>query len=164
MFSERRHIIELSIVIIGLIFIVRLFVLQVLDSSYKLLADNNATERLIEYPYRGLIYDRHGKLMVYNSAVFDLLLVTKELIIKDTASLCADFKITKEEFKKIMQDIRTDKGYNRNKPMPFLKQLSMEDYSAYENLLSKYKGFYIQSRTVRSYPHQSAANVLGYIS
>src|SRR6478752_2940313 len=122
MIRERKHIIQGVFILVALIFIVRLFYLQVLDSEYKILAQQNAARKIIDYPFRGLIYDRKGEPLVTNSTVFDLMIILKEAKIKDTADFCQKFGISKEEFQKTIKDIRKDRAYSR--PTALIKQLS----------------------------------------
>lgn len=160
MFRDRKNIVQLIFILTGAVFIVRLFFIQVLDSRYKFEAQNNVMRRIIEYPYRGLIYDRHGKILVFNTPVFDLMVVPKEVQIKDTLTFCERFGITQEEFVKKIKEARE---YSTVKPTAFLKQLSIADFAKVQDFLIDYPGFYPQARTIRSYPHHSLANALGYI-
>jgi len=162
--EERKLVVQMIFVLVGLIFIIRLFFLQVVEDKYKQEAEKNATRKIIEYPFRGLIYDRHDKLLVINQEVIDLMVVMKEMRVPDTLRFCQAFKITVEEFKDIIKKIKLEKGYNRNRPVPIIKQLSIEDYGKGLDVLADCRGFYKQERTIRSYPHQSAANALGYIA
>jgi len=73
----RREIIQIVIVLVGLVFLVKLFFIQVVDSKYKQLAESNAIRAEIDYPVRGLIKDRNGKLIVYNTPEFDLTIIHK---------------------------------------------------------------------------------------
>jgi penicillin-binding protein 2 len=161
--QERKLIIQGIMVIIGLIYIIRLFFLQVLDSSYKIEAEINAIEKVVDYPYRGLIYDRHGDLLVYNTPVFDITITTKEFKLKDTVLFCSRFGVTKDQFKSLITEIKKRKGYSRNKPQALFKQLSLEDFAHIQDYMNDYPGLYTQGRTVRSYSYPSAANALGYI-
>lgn len=160
---ERKGIIQIIFIAVGLIFIVRLFFIQALDNRYKQEAQQNVLRKITEYPYRGLIHDRKGKLLVYNVPVFDILIIMREAKIIDTVSFCSDFGMTVEELRAAIIKVKHDKGYSRKKPIPFLKQLSVKDYAKLEDILYKYPGFYAQSRTIRGYPHQNLGNVLGYI-
>jgi penicillin-binding protein 2 len=167
MFKERKLVIQLSIIAVALLFIVRLFFLQVLDSRYKIEAEINAIEKVVDYPYRGLIYDRNGKLLVFNTPVFDIMVVTREFKLVDTIEFCNRFGITKDEYIKKIKDIKDrnkNRGYSPNKPQFLFKQLSLEDFAHIQDYLTDYKGLYTQARTVRAYTHPTAANALGYIA
>jgi penicillin-binding protein 2 len=165
--KERSVVIQIIIITIALVFIVRLFFLQVLDSKYKIEAEMLAIERVVDYPYRGLIYDRKGNLMVFNTPVFDIMVVFREFKLQDTATFCNRFGITKEEYLKKVKDLKDkvkNPGYSPNKPQPLFKQFSLEDFAHIQDYMADYKGLYTQARTVRAYSYPSAANALGYIA
>lgn len=145
---------------VGLAFILKLFSIQVSDQHYKTAAISNSMKEQIIYPYRGVIYDRHHKLIVQNDAIFDVKIVPAELEIKDTNMLLSLFEITREELR---ERIRKAKKYHWVKPSIFEKQLSKEKFARIEGHLSEYKGFYINERTVRAYPHNTLAHVIGYV-
>src|SRR5208283_3532117 len=98
-YSGRKYVINTSILSIGLIFIFRLFYMQVIDDSYKISADSNVLKPLIEFPARGLVYDRNGKLLVYNEATYDLMVTPQQAKDIDTTELCKLLNITKAVFK-----------------------------------------------------------------
>ena len=158
--DNRSYIIRFTFIVIGFIFLVKLFFIQVLDENYQLAAENNVMQRLIDYPYRGLIYDRNNKLIVYNNPVYDLMVVPREVTLEDNTELCERLKLSAEEFD---QKLSEAQEYSWYKPSIFLKQLSNEDFAALQDLLVDYPGFYIVPRTVRSYPYGGMANALGYI-
>lgn len=158
--GNRSNIIRITFMIIGVIFVVKLFFIQVLDENYQLAAENNVMQRLIEYPYRGLIYDRDQRLIVFNKPVYDLMVVPREVELTDTLDFCEHLGISREEFDEKMTNA---KSYSWFKPSTFLKQFSNEDFAAMQDLLVDYPGFYIIPRTVRSYPYGGMANALGYI-
>ncbi len=158
--SARRLSIQVTIVLIGVVFLIKLFSIQVLDPTYQLAAENNVVERVIKYPYRGLIYDRNGKLIVYNEPVYDLEIIPKEVIIEDTLAFCQAFGITLQEFEEKMMKA---KKYSSVKPSVFLKQISNKDFAAVQDFLIDYPGFRIQSRSDRGYARNVLANALGYI-
>ena len=93
--ENRKYFVQLAFVLVGLIYALKLFQLQVLDNSYKLAAEDNVIRRIIEYPYRGLIYDRNHNLLVHNEPVFDLMVVPKEVEVDDTVKFCSLLNITK---------------------------------------------------------------------
>lgn len=159
--NENRHyIIQFVFVLVGLIFLIRLFSIQVLDNNYKLAANNNIIQKVIEYPYRGLIYDRNGELLVYNQPVYDLMVIPKEVRVKDTLVFTQLLGLTKEEFEKKLKDARS---YSYVKPSVFMKQLSNTTFAQIQGNLIDFPGFHIQPRTVRSYPYKNMAHVFGYI-
>ena len=147
--------------LVGVLFALRLFSLQVLDESYKAAADNNIIQEEIEYPFRGLIYDRNGKLLVANKPMFDLMVVPSQVFIKDTLKFCDLIGIERNEFN---EKIKKARKYSLVKASPFLKQLSLEDLAKIEDYLDEYPGFILQPRTTRSYTYPIMANALGYIS
>lgn len=158
--SGQRYVILGIFTIVVFIYLARLFYIQVVDESYKLSANNNVLRYVTEYPARGLVYDRNGKLMVYNEAVYDLMIVPKQVKEIDTAEFCSIIGITKEEFIKKFNKARS---YSRVKSSIFEKQLSSETYAVLQEKLFKFRGFYVQPRTLRKYPEAVAAHTLGYI-
>lgn len=144
----------------GLIFAVGLFRLQVLDPTYKVFATNNVLREVVQYPARGLIYDRKGKLLVHNKPAYDLLVTPREVETFDTLYLCQLLEITKEDLEK---RIREAAEYSRYKPSIIVKQIPPETYAVLQERLYRFKGFHTQSRTLREYNYPAAAHVLGYV-
>lgn len=143
-----------------LIYLVRLFYIQVIDDKYKLSANNNVLRTIIEYPARGLVYDRNGKLLVYNEAVYDLMVIPRQVNDPDTVEFCHIIGISIEDFNKKFAQA---KKYSKVKPSIFEKQLSAETYAVLQEKLYKFSGFFVQPRTLRKYPSNIAAHTLGYI-
>ena len=160
MFDDRRHIIRIFVVLIGLTFLIKLFSIQVLDENYKAAAESNIIQKEIEYPYRGLIYDRDQNLLVHNEPVYDLMVIPNEVRVRDTLAFCKLLNITREDF---VDRISVDKKYSYIQPSIFEKQLSIETFASIQDQLSEYRGFYPKARTVRGYEIESLANALGYI-
>ncbi len=159
---KRTGLLAILIISIGIIFIGRLFYLQVLDNSYKIPALNNSAVKVTyDYPERGYIYDRNGKLLVANQLSYDIMVIPREVKQLDTVELCSLLKITKIDFIKKLQRARR---YSTRIPSTFVAQLSKSDYAYLQEKMHKYSGFYIQKRSLREYPVKSAPNVLGYIS
>ena len=159
--DRTRHIIFIFLfILLGLIYIVKLFSIQVSDQQYKTAAINNSLKEQIIYPYRGVMYDRNGRLIVQNDPIFDVQIVPKDLQIKDTNLLLSLFKIDKKE---LLERISKAKKYSYRKPSIFQKQLSNAELARIQTKLVNFDGLYIAERTVRSYPHKSLAHVLGYV-
>ncbi len=161
-YSERKYIVIGIVLLCGIIFAIRLFYLQVVDDSYKLDAKNQAFRYLTDYAVRGYIYDRKGKLLVYNEAAYDLMVTPKQVKEIDTMALCKLLDITKESFLRKMKKANEAPNSPR-KPSIFEKQISAQTYAALQEKLYKFKGFFVQSRTLRKYPKKIAAHLLGYI-
>ncbi len=159
-YSQRKLIIGGIILLTGIILIIRLFYLQVINSSYKLSAENNSKREVIQYPARGLMYDRSGELLVSNQAAYDVMLTPGQLTPFDTLSLCEILGIS-------LQDVRTGikkaKEYSRFAPSVFMKQLPGELASVFQEQLYKYPGFFVQTRTLRKYSRNIAAHLMGYV-
>ncbi len=160
LYTERGRILIIAFTIIIALYWIRLFYIQVIDKSYSIYAKNNAFRNVTQYPARGLIYDRNGKLMVYNEAVYDLMVIPMQVKDLDTASLAALIDLTTDEVK---QRLAKAYSHSRYAPSIFEKQLSKETYGKLQEYLFKYRGFYVQTRTLRKYPKPIAAHILGHI-
>ena len=164
--ENRRYVISGAVVFLVLIYVIRLFMLQIVDSDYKAWADSNAFLKKTLYPSRGLIYDRNGKLLVYNQPAYEVMMIMREVQPFDTLDFCQILGITKEQFVKRVADIkdrRLNPGYSSYVPQLFMNQLSAQEYGVLQEKLYKFPGFYIQNRTNREYEYPYAANILGYI-
>lgn len=159
-FANRRHIIRFIIILIGLIYVIRLFILQVVDNTYKVTASSNVLRYVTQFPARGLIYDREGKLLVYNEAAYDLMVVPQQLEPFDTTEFCEILNITKQY---VDENLKRAKGYSYYNSSIFLKQVSSKTYAQLQEKLYKYPGFFVQARTLRKYTSENAAHVLGYV-
>lgn len=159
-YSDRKYIVYGFFILVGIVFIIRLAYLQLFNDDYKLAADNNTRRDITIYPPRGLIYDRNNELIVYNEAVFDLMLIPNQLEEMDTLAFCQLAGVTKEEF---ISRIAKAKAYSYRKASFFEKQISKERTAYIQEKLYNYPGFYVQARTLRKYPYPIAAHVLGYI-
>jgi len=158
-FVNRRLVLGGIILLVGLVYLVRLFLLQVVNTSYKLSADNNSRQRVVDYPGRGLVTDRNGKVLVYNEAVYDLMVVPRQVGPFDTVDLCRTLEIDRKDFESSLAAARR---YSKFKPSPVARQVPVELYSLFLEKLYRYPGFYFQTLTQRRYPFSTAAHVLGY--
>lgn len=145
---------------IGLL--VRLFFLQVVEDSYRMSADNNVLRYVTQYPARGIIYDRNGKIVVSNQAAYDLMVIPSQVSKNfDTADFCRLLGITTEIYKERM---KAAKNFSYRAPSIFLKQLSDQTYAGLQEKMFTYTGFYVQPRTLRSYTRPVGAHLLGFVS
>jgi len=157
-----RKLLLFSIVIlVGILFIARLFYLQVYASDAYNIYEDNAIRKVFHYPKRGYVYDRNGELLVANQPSYDVMIIPREVEPLDTLEFCSLLKITKEDFIKTY-----DKSYHYSPRLPsvFLAHLSKEDYAFLSEKMRKFKGFYIQKRSLRDYQTSIGANVLGFIA
>lgn len=160
--AARKYYIIGSVILIIVLYIARLFYLQIIADEYKVYAQVNAFEFLTEYPPRGYIYDRNGKLLVMNEPSYDLMVVPKNAKGCDTITLCEILEITKDEFIKRMKKLSLPPNSPRKQGI-FEKQLSVKTYAALQEKMYRFKGFYVQVRSIRKYPKPIAAHALGYV-
>lgn len=164
--EKRKYVIGGFICIIVLIYLIRLLVLQVGDDKYKESAESNAFLKRVIYPARGLMYDRNGKLVVFNKPAYDVMIIPKDVKEFDTVALCSSLDITKDELLQKWEEMknpRKNPGYSAYTPQKLISHLSQEDYGKLQEKLYLFPGFFIQKRTVREYAFPSAANILGNI-
>jgi penicillin-binding protein 2 len=157
-----KHYRIITYIIIGVtfVFLLQLFKIQVLDSSYKRRADENALREITDHPARGLIYDRYDSLLVYNDAAYDLMVVPNEMRAFDTTDLCRILDISREE---LMKRIEKARNYSKLKPSLVAQQMSKSNYGYLQEKMYKFPGFFVQNRTLRHYPKPIAAHILGYV-
>ena len=167
-YTNRKYIIGAITLAIVLIYIVRLFALQIMSDDFRKSADSNAFQKKIEFPSRGVIYDRKGKLLVYNQPAYDIMVVMNEARDHiDTLDLCQTLGITKEMFISRMNAIKDrnkNPGYSRYTQQTFMTQLDEEDFSVFREKMFRFPGFYIQRRAIRQYQYPYAAHVLGDVA
>lgn len=160
--ENRRFVVGGVAIAIVLVYIVRLFFLQLMSDDYKKNADSNAFLKKIEYPSRGVITDRNGKLLVYNQPAYDIMVVTREARGRtDTTELCQALGITREFFVERMEKIKRTPGYSPFTQQMFMSQLSDKEFSMFQEKIYRFPGFYIQRRSIRQYQYPYAAHVLG---
>ncbi len=161
--SIKQKTLLIIFISVALIYIVRLFYLQVVDSSYVFYAQNNVLQEQTIYPARGLIYDRNGELLVYNDAIYDLSVIPDQVKNLDTLEFCKVLNISKEEFIATFARLKRQKGYSKWKPIVFQRQITIPTYAAFQEKLFDFQGFFVEVRTDRKYKHNNAAHVMGYI-
>ena len=166
--ENRRYVIGGAAVLIIIVYIIRLFTLQIMSDDYKKNADSNAFLKKIDYPARGVISDRNGRLLVYNQPAYDIMVVMNEAKgHTDTLGLCAALGITREEFDRRMEAIKDrsrNPGYSRFTRQLCMAQLSDEDFSVFQEQMYRFPGFYVQRRSIRQYNYACAAHVLGDVA
>src|SRR5688572_16434697 len=160
----RKEIIQIIFIFFGILFLIKLFFVQILNERYAQLANSNAILKETDYPFRGLIYDRNGKLLVYNTPEYDLHIIKKEVVNFDSARFCAVFDLTREQLRATFKELKSRKEYSPVKPTIFLRQLSTFDFARIQEHIDEFRGFSIQPRTTRAYTTKALANAVGYVS
>ena len=166
-YYNRRYVISGIAVVIVLVFIIRLFYLQVIDQSTKDQADNNALVKQTIFPSRGLIYDRNGELLVFNQPIYEVTMTMRDMGSEwDTTGFCKSLHISRAEFDERIAEIkdrRKNRGYSRWTPQVFMSHLKKEDIATLQESLVFYPGVQIRKRTLRDYTYKAAAHVLGSV-
>jgi penicillin-binding protein 2 len=165
-YRDRQYVIKVLFVVAAIVLIGKAAALQILDPDFRRRAGATGIEKVVVHPYRGLILDRNGTLMLNNEAVYDVMCVYNQIDPKmDTAKFCQLLNITKEEFlTNIAKDFKNNKRFSKNKGFLFLPKISPEMYARFQESLYEFPGFNVELKSIRSYPSKSAAQVLGYIS
>ena len=161
-YSERKYVIVAIFSSIILIFLARLFYIQIINDQYIHTARNQAFRNMTDYPVRGNIFDRRGKRLVYNQAAFDLMIIPKQMKDFDTVDFCKTLGIDKTTFDRKMLKARQSPN-SPLKPSIFEKEISVEHSAILQERLYKFSGFFLQPRTLRKYPDTIAAHLLGYV-
>ena len=166
--GNRKYVIGGVATLIVVIYIIRLFTLQITSDDYKKSADSNAFLKKVEFPSRCVISDRNGKLLVYNQPSYDIMVVMNEANGRlDTLDFCQALGISKEEFDRRMATIKDrnrNPGYSRFTQQLFMSQLSDKDFSIFQEKMYRFPGFYVQKRSVRQYQYNMGAHILGDVA
>ncbi|MBQ4205846.1 MAG: penicillin-binding protein 2, partial [Bacteroidales bacterium] len=159
-YSQRKYVIGSIFILVSTILVIKLFIIQIIDDSYKQSSDNNTLRYITQYPSRGKVYDRNGKLLIYNDAVYDLMIIPSQAKNIDTASLCKLLNINNSTYNSYYNKA---KRYSMVTPSIFMSQFTKDEYGHIAEMLYRYPGFYFQTRSVRQYPLPIAAHTLGNI-
>lgn len=165
-YSGRKYILAGAVILLLLVYLFSLMKIQLDNEEYKMLAEKNALYLKTTYPDRGLIYDRNGKLLVYNQPSYDITFIPRELKKLDTLAFCNTLGITLQEFNDRVEkakDRRLNPGYSTFTEQDFMTQLSAEEYASIQEKLHRFHGFYVKKRAIRQYNCNSAGVLLGDI-
>ena len=176
-FDSRKYVIITFFVLIGIIYVFKLFYMQVVDDSWKLRAQQIAEKRRQITPPRAVVFDRFGKKIISNRTYYNLMMVEKNIIDLDTLAFAKLIGWTVEEVRERFIEIvegegkytnphtgKTTSNYQKIRPYPFIKELTAEEMASIAPHLPKYPGFYEQVASMRNYPYSCGANILGYLS
>ena len=158
----KTRILGIKVFIILTIFVLslRLFSIQIMETNYKEKANRNVIQRVIEYPYRGLAFDRNGKLLMYNDPIFDLEITPKNVDLSDSLLVKELLSMTQKEFDQAYLDANS---FSRHLPSVFYKQMSNEKFASFQDKMVDLRGFNVKTRTTRGYAKKGMANILGYV-
>ena len=159
-YTHRKTVISAIIICICCIYIIRLFYMQVLDDSFQMKAILNSQRIATQYPARGLIYDRHHKLLVENQPAYDLMIIPRQVKNFDTLELISILGIEKEM---LVKNLAKCRRYSPFKASILISQITASQYAVLQEKLYKYTGFFMQTRTLRKYNVSHSADVFGYI-
>ncbi len=159
-YASRKNVIAALVAGVGIVLLIRLFMLQVIDPSYKAFARSNYLRHITDYPSRGLIYDRHGELLVYNEAHYDLMVIPGQVGDIDTVAFCNMLGIDVSTFEsRMLQAAR----HSRFRASLFEKQISKNTFAAFQEKMFRFPGFFVQPRTMRKYNYPVATHTFGYV-
>ena len=142
--QNRKTVIAIIMSAVIIVYILRLFSIQIIESRYKEGADSNAFLKKTQFPPRGLIYDRNHTLLVYNKPAYDIALIMREIRDLDTLAFCKALNIDKQFFIQRIAEIKDrDKntGYSSYTPQLFMTQLRNEDIATIQQSMYKFPGF-----------------------
>ncbi len=160
MFEGRSQILRFSIFLVGFIFLLRLFYIQIIDSQYKIFAESNALRKETIIPARGLIYDRKGKIIVNNETSYDVMVNPSRVRYLDTSLICKILDVDKEDFRESFTKAVDEYPYH---PSAIVKGITLSQYGKFQERLYEFPGFNVEARATRNYPMPIAAHVLGYL-
>jgi penicillin-binding protein 2 len=159
-FVLRRRVIIWAVIVIALIFVVKLFFIQIVNDQYMLQSDNNTIRNVVLFPPRGMIFDRNGKLLVSNEIAYDVMVIPRMVKPMDTALLCQVLGMEMADFRQKLTDARQ---YSRYKASLIASQFSKEKAGIIQERLYQFPGFFLESRITRLYDEKIAAHAIGYI-
>jgi penicillin-binding protein 2 len=157
----RIFLLRVITILMASVFLYRLLDLQVVNTSYQALSENNAVLEIAEYPERGFIYDRNGKLLVANQPAYDVMIIPENVSPFDTLSFC---ELTGVSKKRLIYSLKKARRYSKRLPSVVVNQISKETYAKLQEQMWKFEGFFIQKKSLREYQIKNGANVLGYVS
>lgn len=175
--DTRKYVIIAFFLIVGVIYATRLFYMQVIDDSWTLRAQQIAEKRREITPPRGVVFDRDGRKIVSNSTYYNLMMIEKNIKNFDTVKFAKLIgwtpEMVRERFKEIVEGEgmyynrhtgKKQSNYQKIRPYPFLKELTLEEVANIAPHLENFPGFYEEVTSMRRYPYANGANILGYLS
>ena len=97
---KRSYLLFFLILLISLLFIGRLFQLQIIRGGNSNPILNASVKTVFDYPERGYIFDRNGELLVANQLSYDVMIQPNQVKALDTLEFCSLLKIDKKKLLK----------------------------------------------------------------
>ncbi len=160
---DRKFVVSSIMIAAIAAILLRLFFIQVVDSSYKVTASNNVLHYVTQYPARGIIFDRKNEVLVSNQAAYDLMIIKNQVKAFDTLEFARLLGITKEQVQENFKSMMRSRYFSAYKQYPFIKQISAKDYARFQEKMFLFPGFFVQARTLRTYPFNIAGGLFGYV-
>jgi len=175
--DNRKYLLYALVFITGVLFLVRLFYMQVIDDSWTRRATEIAEKRREIIPPRGVLVDRKNRKIVINKISYNLMMIEERIKNLDTVAFAKligwDVKKVKARFREIVKNEgvyknpstgKTQSNYRKDRPYPFVKDLSLEEITLIASRLTDFSGFYEEPTGTRYYPYPNGANILGYMN
>lgn len=159
--DHRKYVILVLFILVPVVFVIKLFYMQVIDDKWKKRAVQISGNKVVVYPSRGIVYDRNKTELISNEVHYDIHVVPKQAKQVDSVSLAQLLGISLASYTNKMNKA---KAYSMRKPSELVKQISPEEFADIAPELYKYPGFYEVERTLRAYPQSTAAHILGYMA
>lgn len=175
--DARKYVILVFIILVGIIYLIRLFFMQVVDDTWKLRAQEIAEKRKEITPPRGIMLDRKGRKIVTNRSYYNLMMREEDITELDTAAFAELLGWTPQQVKNRFYNIKKGEGkyfnkstgkwqenYQPQRPYAFIKELSIDEITRIAPHLDRFPGFYEDLTSMRSYPYAGGANIFGYLN
>lgn len=173
----RKYVILVMFILVGTVYLARLFYMQVFDDQWKLRAQEIAEKRKEITPPRGIVFDRNGKKIVTNRSYYNLMMKEEDIRDFDTVAFARLIGWTPRQVKARFYEIRKGEGtyknpstgkvqqnYQKQRAYPFIKELTIDEITRIAPHLESFPGFYEDLTSMRSYPYAAGANIFGYLS
>ncbi len=175
--ENRKYIIILFILIVGVLYSSRLFYMQVIDDTWVLRAQEIAEKRKEILPPRAVVFDRNGRKIVSNKTYYNLMFIEDNITQLDTVAFGKLINWKPLEVRERFKEIKVGEGvyfnksngrktsnYQTQRAYPFLKELTLDEITTIALHLDNFPGFYEDVTSMRSYPYSNGANILGYLN
>ena len=152
--SGKYLVVSAFFILASLVLLGKVGYLQLFDDSFKDRSRTYAIEKQWIYPSRGLIYDRHERLLVHNEGSFDLMVTYNQMDPNmDIAAFCNLLGIDRQTFETNVQKDWTDIRFSKHVPFVFLSKVPPSIFTRTRELVFEYREFFFQNRTVRASPY-----------